>query len=315
MKRWFVLLAAALLSACGYVGPPMPPTLDIPVTVTDFRAWESGDNIEFEFTLPAKTTENLDLKSVRSIELRIGENEADSKRVMLPIAKPGPVTGQVPAQTPAQTWIGKTVILAVRATGPKGKASEWSNPVSLVVIQPLATPSKPKLQSVQRGVELTWTGTGPRYRIFRAEGDGQPQQLADSEGARYVDETTVFGTRYRYLVQAIAAENQWSLVSEAAEITPMDMFPPAVPEGLSAVSLPQYIELSWTRNTEPDFRGYNIFRSVDNEPFTIYASLVELPTFSDSKIQAGKKYRYTVSAVDLTGNESARSAPAEATAQ
>jgi len=289
----------------------MPPTLDIPVTVTDFRAWESGDNIEFEFTLPAKTTENLDLKSVRSIELRIGENEADSKRVMLPIAKPGPVTGQVPAQT----WIGKTVILAVRATGPKGKASEWSNPVSLVVIQPLATPSKPKLQSVQRGVELTWTGTGPRYRIFRAEGDGQPQQLADSEGARYVDETTVFGTRYRYLVQAIAAENQWSLVSEAAEITPIDTFPPAVPEGLSAVSLPQYIELSWTRNTEPDFRGYNIFRSVDNEPFTIYASLVELPTFSDSKIQAGKKYRYTVSAVDLTGNESARSAPAEATAQ
>ena len=46
-----------LLSACGYVGPPMPPTLDIPVTITDFRAWESGDNIEFAFTLPDKTTE------------------------------------------------------------------------------------------------------------------------------------------------------------------------------------------------------------------------------------------------------------------
>ena len=52
----------------------MPPTLDIPVTITDFRAWEYGDNIEFAFTLPDKTTENLDLKSVRSIELRIGED-------------------------------------------------------------------------------------------------------------------------------------------------------------------------------------------------------------------------------------------------
>ena len=285
----------------------MPPTLDIPVTITDFRAWESGDNIEFEFTLPDKTTENLPLKSVRSIELRIGEGEI----IQLPVNKPGPVTDQVPAQM----WIGKTVVLAVRATGPKGKASAWSNPASLAVIQPLATPSTPKPQNVERGVELTWTGTGPRYRIFRAEADGQPQQLADSDGPRYLDDTTVYGTRYRYLVQAIAAENQWSVVSEPAEITPVDTFPPAVPEGLSAVPTPQSIELAWTRNTETDFRGYNIFRSVDNGPFEKIASLIEAPTFSDSKIEAGKKYRYTVSAVDLTGNESAQSAPAEATAQ
>jgi fibronectin type 3 domain-containing protein len=289
----------------------MPPTLDIPVTITDFRAWEYGDNIEFEFTLPDKTTENLPLTRVRSIELRGGEDASQSKIIALPVSKPGPVTGQVPARE----WIGKTILLAVRATGPKGKASAWSNPTVLGVIQPLAPPSTLKPQNVEKGVELTWTGMGPRYRIFRAEADGQPQQLADSDGPRYLDETTAFGTRYRYMVQAIAAENQWSVVSEAAEITPIDTFPPEVPEGLSAVPTPQAIELAWTRNTETDFRGYNIFRSVDNAPFEKYASLVEVPTFSDSKIQAGKKYRYMVSAVDLTGNESARSAPAEATAQ
>ena len=311
MKSWVALSAAALLSACGYIGPPMPPSLDIPATITDLSVWESGDNIEFTFTLPDKTTGNLDLKSVRSIELRIGENVPDSKLVVLPIANPGPVTGQVPAQM----WIGKTVVLMVRATGPKGKASAWSNSISLVVIQPLAPPSAPELLNVVKGVELTWTGTGPRYRIFRAEGDGQPQPLADSDAPRYLDDTTVYGTRYRYLVQAIAAENQWSVVSEAAEITPVDVFPPAVPEGLSAVSAPQSIELAWTRNTETDFRGCNVFRSVDNAPFEKYASLVEGPAFSDSKIEAGKKYRYRVSAVDLTGNESARSAPAEATSQ
>ena len=305
------MMAAVILSACGYVGPPMPPTLDIPVTITDFRAWESGESIEFVFTLPNKTTENLDLTSVRSIELRIVANQSDSKLVVLPIAKPGPVTGQVPAQV----WIGKTIVLAVRATGPKGKPSAWSNPVSLMVIQPLATPSMPKLQNVQKGVELTWSGTGPRYRIFRAEGDGQPQQLADSDGPRYLDESTSYGTRYRYQVQAIAADNQWSVLSEPAEITPRDIFSPAVPEGLSAVPTPQSIELAWTRNTEMDFHGYNIFRSVDNGPFQKIASLIEAPTFSDSMIEPGKRYRYTVSAVDLTGNESARTAPVEATAQ
>jgi len=301
------VLAALLLSACGYIGPPLAPTLDIPVTITDFRAWESGDNIEIMFTLPDKTTENLPLTSVLSIELRI-----EGKIVDLPVGKPGAVST---AQVPVQTWVSKTVVMAVRATGPKGKASDWSNPASLPVIPPLATPSTPKADNVLGGVELTWTGTGPRYRIFRAEGDGQPQPLVDSDVPRYLDESTSYGNRYRYMVQAIAGENQWSVVSLPAEVIPVDMFPPAVPEGLSAVPTPQTIELAWTRNTESDFRGYNIFRSVDNGPFDKYATLIEAPTFSDSKIESGKKYRYTVSAVDLTGNESVRSAIEEATAQ
>jgi hypothetical protein len=311
VKAW-VFALAALLSACGYVGPPMPPTLDIPVAITDFRAAEYGDNIEIEFTLPAKTTENLTLTSVRSIELRIAENASEGKVFPLPVNKPGPVADQIPARD----WIGKSIVLAVRATGPKGKPSEWSNPASLVVIRPLATPSAPKPQNVERGVELTWTGTGPRYRIFRAEADGQPQRLADSDAPRYLDDSTIYGARYLYRVQAIASENQWSLVSEPVEITPVDTFPPAVPEGLSAIPTPQSIELAWTRNTEPDFRGCNIFRSADGAPFERIASLIELPTYSDSKIEAGKKYRYTVSAVDMTGNESDRSSPpAEAVAQ
>ena len=305
------MLAAALLSACGYVGPPLPPTLDIPVTITDFRAWEYGNNIEFEFTLPSKTTENLDLTGFRSIELRAREDPSQGTIVPLQLAKPGPFTGQVPAQP----WIGKTIVLQVRATGPKGKASEWSNPASLAVIPPLATPSVPKALNVSQGVELTWTGVGPHYRIFRAEANGQPQRIADSDTTRYLDETTAYGTRYRYQIQSVAGENQWSVLSDAVEITPADTFAPAVPEGLGAVPTPQSIELAWTRNTETDLGGYNIYRSVDNSPFDKYASLVDVPTFSDSKIEAGKRYRYEISAVDLTGNESARTAPVEAIAQ
>jgi fibronectin type 3 domain-containing protein len=301
-----------MLSACGYVGPPMPPTLDIPVTISDFRAVEYGENVEIEFTLPDKTTENLPLTSIRSIELRAAaEGSSETRVIPLAVSKPGPVSDHVPAEE----WIGKTIILAVRATGPKGRPSAWSNPVSLAVIPPLETPSVPKPQNAAKGVELTWTGTGPRYRIFRAEGDGQPQPLAESAGPPYLDETTAYGTRYRYLVQAIASDKQWSEVSEPAAITPVDTFPPAVPEGLSAVPTPQTIELAWTRNTETDFRGYNIYRSVDNGQFTLIAMLIQDPAYSDSKIDAGKRYRYAVSAVDLAGNESIRSAPEEAIAQ
>ncbi len=209
-----------------------------------------------------------------------------------------------------------------RADGPRDRAQGQAvgvveSPCSLVFGRRLPLASEPASRVRSKGVELT-VGLAPgsaRYRIFRAEADGQPQRIADTAGPRYVDETTGFGTRYRYIVQAIAGENQWSHVSEAAEITPADTFPPAVPEGLSAVPTPQSIELAWTRNTETDFRGYNIFRSVDGGPFEKIASLIEVPTFSDSKIEAGKKYRYAVSAVDLTGNESVRSAPVEAAGQ
>jgi hypothetical protein len=305
------VLASALLYGCGYVGPPQPPTLDIPATIADFRAGEYGDNIEVVFTMPATTTEALPLENVRSVELRIRENGAQEKIVMLPVTIPGPSTNDVPVRD----WVGKSITLWVRVTGPKGKASDWSNPASLTVIPPLPAPSTPKPRNVAGGVELTWTGAGPRYRIFRAEADGQPAPLADTERSQYVDESRSFGTRYRYMVQTIAADNQWSLVSAEAEITPVDTFPPAVPEGLSAVPTPQSIELTWIRNTETDFRGYNVSRSVDGGPFQKIAELIEAPTYSDSKIEPGKKYRYTVSALDLTGNESAQSAPTEVTAQ
>ena len=75
------------------------------------------------------------------------------------------------------------------------------------------------------------------------------------------------------------------------------------------------MELAWTRNTEKDFRGYNVYRSTDGGPFEKIADLIPAPTFSDSKIEAGKKYRYEVSAVDVKGNESAHSTPADASNQ
>ncbi len=307
------LACLGLLCSCGYPGGPLAPTLDMPSIVTDFRAWESGDQIEVEFTLPVLSTEGLKLKSVRSAELGVVESPAlvsapSATHYPMAASAPGTVTFQIPARP----WIGKTLILAARATGPKGKTSEWSNPSVLAVIQPLAKPTKPKLDNVMQGVALTWTGSGPHYRVFRAEADGPPAQLTQIDVPTFVDGTTSYGTSYRYYVQAIAELNQWSDVSDPAEITPVDTFPPAVPSGLTALPSAQSIELSWSRNTEPDFRGYDLFRSVDGGAPEKIQMLLEAPAFSDTKVEAGKKYKYSVSAVDASGNESAQSIPAEA---
>lgn len=319
MRHWAAAFCAAFvaLSGCGYIGDPLPPALNIPVAVTDLRAAEFGDTMALEFTLPALTTEGLPLNQLRSVDIYVGPASAPfstdawaaaARRYESTATLPGPVAQDIPVRD----WIGKDVVIGVRATGPRGKASAWSNLVTLSVIPPLPAPQAVRVENVERGVAVSWQGTGPRFRVFRAEADGKPQPLGETERPEYLDESTSYGTRYQYLVQALASDTQQSQVAGPAPITPEDVFPPAVPSGVSAVAGPESIELAWERNTEPDFAGYVLYRSVDNSPFERVAGKIEAPTYSDTRIEPGKRYRYTVSAVDVSGNESARSAAVEA---
>ncbi|MGC2488645.1 MAG: hypothetical protein WA412_08220, partial [Candidatus Sulfotelmatobacter sp.] len=183
------------------------------------------------------------------------------------------------------------------------------------VQQPLPKPSTLVAENVAQGVRLTWKGTALKYRIFRAVGEAAPERLDESTRPEFVDDTTEYGKTYKYLVQGITDDLHGSEVSDPVEITPVDKFPPAVPGALTAILGVNTVELAWTRNTEKDFKGYNVYRSTDGGPFVKIAEGVPTPSFSDSNIEAGKKYRYGVSAVDLSGNESAHSTPADASNQ
>jgi hypothetical protein len=304
----FVVSLATLAAGCGYIGDVRPPTVDIPSRVTDLRAAEYGDKIAVEFTLPPLTTEGLALKNLRSVELRVS---AGADRILpIPAAGPGPIV----FDAPASDFIGKQVTLAVRATGPKEKASAWSNLVILDVQAPLATPENAVAANSPRGVRLTWKASGPRFRIFRAPESGTPTRLAESDVSEYEDASVAIGTSYRYYVQAIDGDQHQSEVSAAAAITPKDEFPPAVPVGLAGVAGVGAIELLWQRNTEDDFAGYNVFRATGSGEFQKIAGSIDAPAYSDREIEAGMTYRYAVSALDRTGNESARTAPVEVVA-
>jgi hypothetical protein len=315
-----ISFGALVLSGCGYIGEPLPPALHIPSRITDLRAIERGEKIVVQFTLPPLTTEGRTLTGVRSVDLRAGPGSnpfsidawgAGAKSFDVPASAPGAMTREIPARE----WVGMDVVLAVRATGPKGKVSDWSNLVILPITQPLTRPVSLKAENVERGVAISWQGTGPRYRVFRAVGENPPERLADTDEPEYLDESTAYGAAFKYFVQAIAGELTQSDLSETVMITPVDEFPPAVPAALTAEPGAGTIELAWDRNAEPDFRGYNIYRSMENMPFEKIASLIEAPAYSDRNVEAGKRYRYEVSAVDQTGNESQRSTIVEATVQ
>jgi len=99
------------------------------------------------------------------------------------------------------------------------------------------------------------------------------------------------------------------------EVFVHDVFPPSVPTGLQAVSsgTPQqpFIDLSWAPDTESDLAGYNVFRHEEGAaPVKINSDVVKAPTYRDTAVQPGRRYSYSVSAVDVRGNESERSAEA-----
>lgn len=316
------LACACLLAGCGYVGEPLYPTYNIPSPVTDLNAVERGDNILVVFTIPPLTTDGLMLKEVGALDLRAGPysgslfdtdtwaNAATPWAIISP-GKPGLVRGHFPAKS----YIGQSIVIGVRAANPRGRFSSWSNLVTLAVTPPLATPTGLKAANTPKGVSLAWEpGTAASWRVYRqAASESQPTLLGETSHAEYLDATSAFGTKYSYFVQALSGHTESDIASPVV-IEPEDTFPPETPAGLAAVSGTKTIELSWTRSTETNLKEYRVYRAVGDGEFTLLASGLVAPAYSDSAIVSGTRYRYEVAAVDTKGNVSARSAPAEATA-
>jgi hypothetical protein len=144
--------------------------------------------------------------------------------------------------------------------------------------------------------------------------------------AGLVDNTIEWEKTYQYWITPVTLwqdGNRKDVIegddSAIVEIFAHDSFPPAPPTGLQAVysAMPQnsFIDLTWTANTEPDLAGYNVYRHSGNEALVkINSELVKTPRFPDPNIQSGMKYFYSVTAVDLRGNESGKSEETSETA-
>ena len=146
-----------------------------------------------------------------------------------------------------------------------------------------------------------------------------------------LDSSIQFGGTYEYRAQRVArvSVNGETLelagpLSSPVRIEAVNKYPPAAPRGLAAVATAGTagaglaIDLNWQPNTETDLAGYVVYRREAGAPEGAWQQispqlLVVEPEFHDANVQPGHSYMYAVSAVDLQGHESARSAPAEET--
>ena len=326
MRRFSpALLAAALWTGgCGHVGDPLAPRANVPAKITDLAAVQRGSVLWVQFLLPPRTTEGIAITSPLDLDLRVGPGmEPFDLQKWLAQAEKFSQTlrgGVAIFKMPAAQWAGKEVLVAAKAIGINGKDAGWSPFVTVPIVAPPAAPQDVKVENTAQGASVSWSGAPGVFRILRkGPGEQSYTRMTDATQAPWTDTSTEFGKHYAYLVQRIeklpgGKEAESDPAAEAAVDT-VDKFPPTAPTGLHTTLAPGSIEITWAQNTESDLAGYRVYRSVNGAPFERIAEVSQIPAYSDHAVEAGKTYRYSVSAVDQSNNESGRSTPVEVAMQ
>jgi hypothetical protein len=101
--------------------------------------------------------------------------------------------------------------------------------------------------------------------------------------------------------------------AEEAALDYRDVFPPAAPARLEALSEAGLVRLVWDPVPAPDLAGYLVFRAEGaGEPARLTPNPIKDSFFTDTSARPGTRYRYTVRAVDQAGNIGAASLEASA---
>src|SRR4029077_17945734 len=134
-----------------------------------------------------------------------------------------------------------------------------------------------------------------------------------------IDANIEWQKTYYYRAEAVTAIHRSSSQQEIeGDDTPEirvfadDVFPPTVPAALQAVfsgpGQKPFIDLIWAPVTDADLAGYNVYRrEPGGAPAKLNSELVRTPAYRDPAVGSGKQYSYSVSAVDVRGNQSSRS--------
>jgi hypothetical protein len=245
-----------------------------------------------------------------------GRGAGPSNSVRVPLAQTLPAPADFGAQV-----TGQGVVLSWTAA-----------PGGPVHAQVLVSPQSRVGEPVPSGAEGSPAPTRPVvsyvYRVYRRTEGSKATLLGDvpvlgERNLSLTDASIEWEQTYYYHVEAVTVVSGDVAVDhkkieiegdDSAEVKVFahDVFPPAVPAELQAVfSGPGQslaIDLVWAPVTDMDLAGYNVYRhEAGGAAVKVNGELVKTPAYRDANVATGKKYLYSVSAVDVRGNESARS--------
>jgi len=338
-----LVLLMLFAASCGKVGPPQPPEILIPKPVTDLTTRQIGNEFKLLWTLPALNLNGTKATTIQRIEIYRQaltgttpvpmSEEVSNKFHGSKIMTIDMVNLAAFSEHSQMTFVDKfpgvgvdtlrTSMFgyAVKVFNKKRQDAGFSN-ISTRQCLPVPPPIPHiDFRAEETEIVLTWSAppqTEPAglpvkgYNIYRSEQSqvrpATPVNDEPIQETRFHDRNFQFGTIYYYTVRSMVQEDKFTAESaDSPEFAfkPVDVFPPKTPTHLMVVFVEGRMNLLWDPNLEPDFAGYNVYRSEDAVSFRkINDALLKSPTFRDEKVEAGKKYFYRVSAVDSSGNES-----------
>ena len=188
----------------------------------------------------------------------------------------------------------------------ESQSSAWPAVVPRDSVAP-ATPTGLNATPGDKQVALAWNAITDSdfafYRIYANQA-----LVADNVTATsYTVGSLANGTAYQFEIAAVDTSGNESAPSPAADATPFDTTPPAVPTGLSATAGDGAVSLTWSANSESDFAKYKLY--MDGE---LLDGNIATNGYTAVGLAKGTSYAFTVTAVDTSGNESAHSASVSA---
>jgi chitodextrinase len=158
-------------------------------------------------------------------------------------------------------------------------------------------------------VNLSWSASTDNtgvtgYTIYR---NGSVVATVSGATLSYSDSGLQPSTSYSYTVDAFDAAGNHSAKSGSVSVTTTnsaDTQAPSVPGNLQAVAASSsQVNLSWSASTDnTGVTGYTIYRN-GSVVTTVSGAML---SYSDSGLQTGTSYSYTVDAFDAAGNHSAK---------
>ncbi len=338
----FILLLACLVTGCGKVGDPVPPTRAIRAATQQLEVRQKGGGIEVRFPRPARNTnggaviradifrvtEDINAPAALDQELFIQKARIVGTLRSGQIFNSGPfVTFADPFEPTDASLLTKRFRYAIRFSDENGRPNPLSNYATAYPNPGISeTPGDISFSVSQNAVTLNWKApeknldgtpaTSVAYNVYRRGKDeafDQPLNPTPLTEARFADTRFSFGEEYAYTVRAVSlyrGEPIESADTPPVSVKPVDTFPPQAPVNLSGASAAGIVNLFFPASPESDIKGYFIYRTeVDGNGSLIKLTPAPISqtTFQDKKGETGKTYRYRISAVDVFGNESEKS--------
>jgi fibronectin type 3 domain-containing protein len=316
-----ILIVSCFLVGCGFKTTPRPATATVPGDIGLIDAHAYPNRIVLKWSVPPSNVEGSALQDLSGFKVyrfdqpegEECENCEEKKTFHSNVDFQNPtnavISGGEVAYTDKDVSAGHMYSYWVSAYNLRGREGRLSQIVPVVFGEPPPPPEHLRAGPDAEGIVLEWDAPAQEegirgYRIYRGTTDNIEEMKLKggvrSEESSFVDKDVEKDKPYYYQVRSfkmnkgISEESRPSATAKA--VLPAVQLQP--PENVLTIAIRRGIKISWTPvKIERAETRYNVFRSEAQKVFEkINAEPLINPTYFDSTVKKGKKYRYAVTA-------------------